>query len=513
MTIHLNKIIFITLLWEMVVFSTAISQTGFNKIISIENSLSLNIDDIILHNNQIIVRGNSYIDSVNIWGLMIAGLDTNGVVLWNNTIFDSSRMSHLITNTPSRFTFTNNTMLVIPSKYFNLNNIVLFITDSLGNELNSTEYSNNELTIYPLSTLNVRNSIYIFGRIVRTNFLSDVFIIKTDSIGTLKWIKYYGSEPENENFGDVIDNLDGTMTISSSIYTKDYPSETTVQGWKKPWIFTIDTSGTIADEWRGVLNDQRTLGGGPFYHTSNGEWIMVSSERKEFHVSEFITEIHTSPTISKLDSSFNLLWKINLTNYTGRFDIIRDLEFDSIRNEYILAGDKDVIYSPTYSESEAWIVKVNSEGNIVWELTDTIRNNKREEISTAGLAISPSGSVYVAGFIDSDRNDGWIIKVTPDGCSDTICTTTSITEQILRKEKNILVYPNPANEQLKIFINELIGKAEFLLYDVYGKVILMENLFETENNLTIDLSPGLYYYSITKNTKILSTGKLLINSN
>ena len=520
MNVFLKRLFQVLTIWQLVAPGAANCQYGFNKIVEIPNTLSLNFDDILYDHDQLIVRGNAYNDSLNLWGLFVAGLDTNGIVLWHNTLVDTSGQSHIVTNTPSRFIISNSNKLVIPTYYFNTNKMGLFLTDSVGNELLPIIYPEYGLVTFPFDIIQHNNSYYIFGRIIRENYIGDVFILKVDSLGGEVWIKYYGAPPYSETFGDVLENTDGTFSISSSIYSADYYDEPFGQGWRRPWIFTVDTSGQIVEQWMGQTNDARTLGGGPMYRTDNGDWILVSVEHKAVLSSGQI-DLNSSPTVTKLDSDYNLIWKKYLTDFIGMFDEILDLEYDSIRDEYIFTGQKTVYFNPWSGALEGWIFKMSADGELLWSVADTALYDPNHYVQhhLGGVALAPSGSIYTAGYIDHSkppgRNYGWILKVAPDGCIDTICTTVSVEEQINHKKVPIPVYPNPTSDLLYIDLSEIEGQAitvEFLTLDgqSQGVAILNPGLNKVIMQHVIGDQSGMLIYKIVADTRTIGLGKVLI---
>lgn len=519
MNFFLKRLLLVCTVWQLVASGAANCQIGFNKIIDIPNTLSLNFDDIVYEGDRLIVRGNAYYDSLNLWGLFIAGLDTNGIVLWHNTIVDTFSQSPIITNTPGRFIINNDNNFVIPTAYFNTNKMGIFILDSIGKELISHIFPKYGLLAYPYDIIQSNNFYYIFGRIVRENYIGDVFILKSDSSGHERWIKYYGTPQTNETFGDVLKNNDGTFTISSSVYSDDYYDEPFGHGWRRPWIFTVDTSGQIRKQWTGQQNDIRTLGGGPLFKTNDGDWIVVSYEHKAV-LSAGQTDINSAPTVSKLDPDFNLIWKIYLSDFNNIYDFINDLEYDAVRDEYILTGDIGIQFNPWSGALEGWICKLSSEGDVLWSMADTALYDPNHYVQhhLGGVALSPHGSIYAAGYIDHSIppgiNYGWIIKVTPDGCIDTICTTVSVEDQMKYKEVPIPVYPNPTTDLLNINLKDILSTPLTITFiSVDGKVLGTSILQSGLNSITlkdvIGNQRGVIFYKILGLNQIISQGKII----
>lgn len=501
-------ILFLTLIYRIS------GQTGYCTSLAKDIPFSMDMDDIQLHNSNLWVSGTAFIESVNLWGMILAKVDTNGVVLWKNTFHDTALSSHIVLNSPSRFLITKDLNIVLPVYYYNLGKMGILITDSLGHEINRGLYNHDGFSIFPFDIIEVFEEYYVLGLCQRNDYMQDVFILKVDSIGNQIWMKYYGLMHYDDQFiGDAIVSTNGNITISASRHTNEYGLTMSQSSWKKPWIFTIDTSGNIVEEWLGEKNDTRTSGGGPTVLMENGDWIISSFYLKNFHTIGN-PDIKSAEVVSRLDSNFNLLWRVDFSNFSNYIDRIKDIAYDSLRDQIIVAGEKLIIYDGEYSK-EAWVVKLDSNGEIIWSITDTLYFSRQEEHFTAGLDLSPSGSIYVGGYVTvnelNPRFQGFILKVSPDGCTDTICTTTSIEEQIKNWEQNVLLFPNPAVDELNLLIKSMTGIGDLKVYDMQGNRTITSKVSQGTNILpTTSLPNGLYLYLISSSTGIIFSGKFTI---
>ena len=76
-------------------------------------------------------------------------------------------------------------------------------------------------------------------------------------------------------------------------------------------------------------------------------------------------------------------------------------------------------------EDVNWTIKLDTTGQIIWDVTDSIYYTRQNFHFTAGLELAPSGSIYVGGYVEVDElepgRQAFVIKYTSDGCSDTLC--------------------------------------------------------------------------------------------
>jgi hypothetical protein len=79
-------------------------------------------------------------------------------------------------------------------------------------------------------------------------------------------------------------------------------------------------------------------------------------------------------------------------------------------------------------------------------------------------------------------------------------------------EENILVFPNPAHDNLTIRIKDFNRTEVFEILDITGRIIVKTNIVSEESKVKIeDLKPGTYVYRLRNDTEILKMDKLIIN--
>lgn len=78
----------------------------------------------------------------------------------------------------------------------------------------------------------------------------------------------------------------------------------------------------------------------------------------------------------------------------------------------------------------------------------------------------------------------------------------------------IVVYPNPANDQVTVFVNHPLPKsARWVLHDQLGREIKNISLDHDEHAFNISLEnypPGIFYFSVLTDSHIIQRGKLIL---
>lgn len=489
------------------------AQKGYVREVQVAGIRSLTIDGISTSDGHLNVRGNVFIDSLNLWGLYVAEMDTFGSVLDVRMVIDSLEGKNYSANTPQ-------SLIELPDRYVLAYDIIGVREVALGlwfkenREFIQTLIGYDGVFMRPKYLFNLGNSLFLVGFVQRSDLLFDNFVCSISLSGQVKWIKYYGLLGYEEFCSAAYINSDNTITIPSTRMTKEYSQNNEkIVGWRKPWLFTIDTTGNIINQWLGDNNDQKTLAGSSGLKTKNKDWILTSLEPKQVPYFEK-TILYYSPTITCLDSLFQLKWKFTLTDFTSRYDELVDLKYDSLDNTYVASGKRYVQYDPLPDESEIWVLKFNEDGEILWNITDTLFYHRKELHYTAGHVISPSGSIYVAGWVDlfsqEHRYTGFLMKVSPDGCTDTLCTTTSFQAQLEQFGRDIVMYPNPATDLLHVELKRDFQKPIFNITDLQGRTLLRKILTTDRNEIPLDLEPGIYICTVIGKEGLLHSSKLVV---
>lgn len=71
------------------------------------------------------------------------------------------------------------------------------------------------------------------------------------------------------------------------------------------------------------------------------------------------------------------------------------------------------------------------------------------------------------------------------------------------------MFPNPNNGTFNVEIN-VKGEFELEAYNMIGQVVYKGKLNIGSNKIDIKSKPGVYYYSVIENSKLIQQGKLVI---
>ncbi|WP_343486988.1 hypothetical protein [Allomuricauda sp. d1] len=252
----------------------------------------------------------------------------------------------------------------------------------------------------------------------------DNWILKLDALGNIEWEKSFGFSGHDHSY-DVVQTADGGFFFAGFLDVTQSGGEgnfgkgeyLTRHGVGEFWGTKLDADGNL--QWRryfGGTNNDRAYS---VVAADDGGFLMAgASESDDFDISD--AKGSYDFWVVKVDKNGSMLWEKSFGG-TG-IDISRDIT-KTLDGGYILTGSTfstDVDISKNNGEADIWLVKIDDNGNMVWE--KTLGGTDFD----AAESISPTqdGGFVIAGnskSIDSDaeenqgENDMWLIKVNSDG--------------------------------------------------------------------------------------------------
>jgi predicted secreted protein len=214
--------------------------------------------------------------------------------------------------------------------------------------------------------------------------LSDFWVVKTDSSGTMKWNRTYGGMGDDIasaiiNVGDGFAILGMTSSFGAGGF--DY------------WLVRVDSDDNMLwnKTYGGVADDFGTR----VIQTSDGGYAMTGWTNSFGSGGEDIWLVKT-------DSSGNMVWnKTYGSNYNDEAHGLVQTSDES----YLIAGDTAF----ASGNEDAWLLKVGSNGNMLWNRTfggsELDAFLSIEQLSDGSIALSGYTASYGSG-----SNEAWLVK-------------------------------------------------------------------------------------------------------
>lgn len=168
--------------------------------------------------------------------------------------------------------------------------------------------------------------------------------------------------------------------------------------------------------------------------------------------------------------------------------------------------------SNTNTTGDIFVAAYTNSGNNIWALN--IDGNSWQR--ARDISFDSYGNAYVIGDFNSSSLLFGSSNVPNNGSSDVFVsklgTYTEIQEFL--KNKICSVYPNPVVNYATIKLNERINAATIQIENNMGKVVQeYKNVSGQEFIINIEmLKPGMYYIKIIENNTIINTGKFVVSN-
>ena len=255
-----------------------------------------------------------------------------------------------------------------------------------------------------------------------TSGFYDYCIIKVDAHGNKIWSKNFGGELSDDLY-DMLLLPDGSILLggtSRSSFSRDKSQNS--RGATDYWIVKIDQEGNkIWDKTIGgnrtdalihmiTLSDGNILLGGLSHSLITGE---KSAENKG----------NSDYWIIKIDLEGNIIWDKafggDLSDKLCKMTLFPD-------GNILLGGESWSSISEDKSEEnigqeDFWLIKINEEGNIIWDKT----YGSVQQDNFKDLFVQANGEIWLAGYSkaeasgdkseDSQEDDFWILKLDSEG--------------------------------------------------------------------------------------------------
>ena len=292
----------------------------------------------------------------------------------------------------------------------------VFKLDSSGHVQWQKEYFGNNPSDSAKSVQSTPDGGYIVAGHTSSfgNGQAKAWILKLDSVGNVQWQKIYGGTG-GEEAKSILPTSDGGYVVAGG--TSSFGA-----GNGDVWIFKLDSNGNFI--WQKTYGSaEKGEAADVIRQTSDGGYIVAGDSATTFSLSSITSLNHliteSGPDgvlVLKLNANGNVQWQ---KVYGGAISITNDIQ-QTTDGGYIVAG-----YTFSYGQgsSDAWILKLNSSGEIQWQKTYGTKGSD----SANSIALTSDGGYLIAGSINwSSLSDfghvspvqgqgAWVCKIDQNG--------------------------------------------------------------------------------------------------
>lgn len=252
----------------------------------------------------------------------------------------------------------------------------------------------------------------------------DNWVVKLDASGSIQWERSFGFSGHDHSY-DIVQTTDGGfffagfLDVTASNGEGNYGKRNNLasHGVGEFWGTKLTANGDL--EWRrffGGSNNDRAHG---VVQANDGGFLLSGfSESDDFDISN--TKGSYDFWMLKINSQGDLLWERSFggTGIEISYDIAKTLDQAYIITGNTFSSDTDV--SKNNGESDVWLIKVDDNGNLLWEKTF---GGTRFDAAQSVHATADGGYVISGNSKSTDgdltenagENDFWILKTDKNG--------------------------------------------------------------------------------------------------
>ena len=191
----------------------------------------------------------------------------------------------------------------------------------------------------------------------------DIWAIKLNNSGALEWSKYYGGSFTDIPLG-VIKTIDNGFIIAGSSDSTD-TDITNNKGAYDFWILKIDANGTVV--WGKNFGGSEIDEVSAITQTNDGNFIIVGDTRsadKDVSKNNGAADIW----ILKVSTEGNLIWEKTIGG--SSFDVAKAI-YKTQDNGFLIAGSSRSLDNgfQNKGQNDALILKIDENGNLLWKKT------------------------------------------------------------------------------------------------------------------------------------------------
>jgi hypothetical protein len=252
----------------------------------------------------------------------------------------------------------------------------------------------------------------------------DNWILKLDASGNMEWEKSFGFSGHDHSY-DIIQTQDGgfffigflDITAARADGYEEKGEFLTRHGVGEFWGTKIDAQGNL--QWRRYFGGTNNDRAHAVVQSNDGGFVMAGfSESDDFDISN--TKGSYDFWVVKISDTGDLVWERSLggSGIEISYDIAKTND-----NSYVITGNTfsdDTDVSRNHGESDIWLIKLDDDGNLIWEKS----LGGTEFDAAQGVFTSLDGGFLIAGNSKSSdmdanvnwgENDLWVLKTDANG--------------------------------------------------------------------------------------------------
>ncbi|MGB0769587.1 MAG: hypothetical protein ACPGPB_02420 [Flavobacteriaceae bacterium] len=224
----------------------------------------------------------------------------------------------------------------------------------------------------------------------------DYWVIKIDAMGELQWSRYFGGTFTDTAY-DSVQTQDGNFLIMGSSDSDDVDINNN-KGTYDFWVVKLNNTGTLL--WEKSFGGTEIDEARAITTTADGNFFIAGDSRSN-DIDLTTNNGAADVWIIKINSNGDLLWEKTFGG--SSFDGVKAIH-KTQNNEFLVAGNSrssDGNLTKNNGQNDAWIFKINAQGNVMWQ--KTIGGNDVDLLM--GITELNNGSIVGVGNSNSSDID------------------------------------------------------------------------------------------------------------
>ncbi len=332
---------------------------------------------------------------------------------------------------------------------------------------------------------------------------SQVYLRKSDNICQTIWEKVYGPAGWQDAHS-VTELRDGGFMIGAWVKQ--------VNGYLNLLLIRTDSLGVQkwSRQYGGMYDDG---GGRQVLLMSNGNVLVTGSKHR---IGDIINDNHIME-VRPADGS--VVWEKQYGH--GEYYSYFYTKAIELENKDFVVGGIRNLFSSEFNGivTHSTITRLDSKGKIIWDRVLFLNPHHLNIISQQGLKQAGDGGYWLFGYMHTDTQDGWLIKVDSLGCPYPDCDSVQVSSDpfYLENEPYFRVGPVPAINEMRVYYKfpYEISAPVLEVFDLQGRKLyrIPLNGYAPEGDVWMDVSDwahGMYFMQIVSDHKVLATRKVMV---
>lgn len=346
--------------------------------------------------------------------------------------------------------------------------------------------------------------LYLFGHASKTDPKGDFQVICTDTLGNIIWENQFGGSFSEIGLSIAVLNRNNILLFGT---TESYGSN---QGSTSDlYAVLIDSMGQR--KWERTYGTVRNDIAGGCIATANGEFVLSGGYTYKEPQSWTIS---CKPWLIRIDTLGNTVWKKKYgeIGYLNSLNAVKELPNGNIVGCGRVAGQWD---------NKGLFIRTTAQGDsLIYRKVSYLKGYQSSNY-LYGMTLTSKGGIVACGDLspqppDTGSADGWVVKLDSLGCDSAGCppVTVGIANQPSVPEQNVLLYPNPFNNQITVSLPQNIAdintQVHLEAYTMQGRLIWEgDKRGNIQKISTTTWPPGAYLLRMTTAQGWQDTRKVL----